>query len=60
MLLVGLREIADICEVLSSVSNWKVREVSFTKPVYEIKAEPIFNLYEIEQWILQKGKNTAN
>lgn len=60
MRLVGLREIADICGVSSSsVSNWRVREPSFPKPVQEIKAGPIFDLYEIEQWMLQKGKDTS-
>lgn len=60
MRLVGLREIADICGVSSSsVANWRVREPSFPKPVQEIKAGPIFDLYEIEQWLLQKGKDTS-
>lgn len=60
MWLVGLREIADICGVSSSsVSNWRVREPSFPKPVQELKAGPIFDLYEIEQWLLQKGKDTS-
>lgn len=60
MLLVGLREIADICGVSSSsVANWRVREPSFPKPVQEIKAGPIFDLYEIEQWMLRKGKDTS-
>ncbi|WP_379142566.1 helix-turn-helix transcriptional regulator [Paenibacillus sp. sgz500992] len=60
MRLVGLREIADICGVSSSsVANWRVREPSFPKPMQEIKAGPIFDLYEIEQWMLQKGKDTS-
>lgn len=60
MWLVGLKEIADICGASSSaVANWRVREPSFPKPVHEIKAGPIFDLYEIEQWMLQKGKDTS-
>lgn len=60
MLLIGLKEIADLCGVSSSsVSNWRVRESSFPKPIQEIKAGPIFDLYEIEQWMLLKGKDTS-
>ncbi|WP_238904388.1 hypothetical protein [Clostridium sp. YIM B02506] len=60
MWLVGLREIADICGVSSSsVANWRARESSFPKPIQEIKAGPIFDLYEIEEWMVQKGKDIS-
>lgn len=55
--LVGIAEIAEIAGVQrTAVSNWRKRNVDFPTPVVETPSGLLFDLGEVERWLIEKGK----
>jgi hypothetical protein len=55
--LVGLGDIAEIAQVSRpAVSNWRKRKKEFPEPRVETAAGPLFDLREVEAWLLANEK----
>ena len=55
--LIGIPEIAEIAGVQrTAVSNWRKRNLDFPAPVIETPSGLLFDLGEIEGWLIENGK----
>ncbi len=55
--LVGIAEIAEIAGVQrTAVSNWRKRNLDFPVPVVDTPSGLLFDLGEVERWLIEKGK----
>ena len=55
--LVGIPQIAEIANVSrSAVSNWRKRHEDFPAPKVQAPSGALFNLREIEDWLIEHGK----
>jgi type I restriction-modification system DNA methylase subunit len=58
--LVGIPEIAEIADVSRpAVSNWRKRHSDFPTPVVQSPSGAMFDLQEIEEWLVVNGKITG-
>lgn len=56
-LLVGIPQIAEIAGVgRSAVSNWRKRHPAFPTPKVQAPSGALFDLREIEDWLIEEGK----
>ena len=55
--LIGIPEIAEIAGVQrTAVSNWRKRSVDFPTPMVETPSGVLFDLSQIETWLIENGK----
>jgi type I restriction-modification system DNA methylase subunit len=55
--LVGIPEIADIASCgRSAVGNWRKRHVDFPTPKVQTPSGALFDLAEVERWLIENGK----
>jgi type I restriction enzyme M protein len=58
--LVGIPEIAKIADVgPSAVGNWRKRHSNFPKPKVQAPSGALFDLSEVETWLIENGKITT-
>src|SRR5919109_911594 len=55
--LVGIPQIAEIASVgRSAVSNWRKRHPDFPAPKVQAPSGALFDLREVEDWLIEQGK----
>ena len=55
--LIGIPEIAEVAGVQrTAVSNWRKRSTDFPTPVVETPSGVLFDLSQIETWLIENGK----
>lgn len=61
MSLVGLAEVAELAGASRTVvSNWRVRDPRFPKPVADLRSGPVFQLEVIQKYLRRRGSHMAH